>query len=350
MTAQLGEQLGEKIERAFDYRGFVTVKRTDGSQIVGFLFDRTAEHVDLYDEQAATKLRLAIDQIADVALTGEDTAAKAQKIWERRHPQLERKSAADAPTPDDERAQHPVLILVAMPQELRAVARAIGADPPRRGQATIYGRLGDEAAVATAIGIGGGAARAIAVEEPRLVISCGFSGALDPALAAGDVIIASSVRDETGDIEAVADPILRIARRAIHGHAHELEGEILCTTSVAATGDEKRALARPGRLAVDLESWTVARAAHKAGVPWLAVRAIVDPVAVDLPPFAREARTSFVWPALRYALGGAIHAPRRVVELARLGLRAHKASQGIERALHSLAPVVGSLIKPGRHA
>ncbi|HEX4453362.1 MAG TPA: hypothetical protein VH143_20965 [Kofleriaceae bacterium] len=337
--------LADKIERAFDYRGFVTVARTDGPQVVGFLFDRTADYVELYDEQAAHKVRLAVGEIADVVLSGDDAAAKAQKIWERRYPAIAPRQAGDAPTAAEERVRHPVLILVAMPIELRAVARAIGADPPRARATTIFGRLGSSPVVATAIGIGGGAAREIALEQPRLVISCGFSGALDPDLAAGDVIVASSVRDESGDVEPVADSILRIARRAIHGHAHEVEGELLCTTTVAATSDEKRSLARPGRLAVDLESWTVAHAARQAGVPWLAVRAIVDPLAVDLPAFVREPHASFTGAALRYALGGR----RQIVELAQLAWRARKASHGLESALHALARALDRLIKPEPH-
>jgi adenosylhomocysteine nucleosidase len=329
------------IEQAFDYRGYVTISRRDGSKLVGFVYDRSPAHVEMFDEKASNRIRLAMDDIADVELTGEDVAAKAQQIWERRKGSLE---PPETPAWGEWEAERPVLLLVALPRELRGVARVLGSKI--RG-AIVRGRLGDASAVGFAVGMGGGAAQAIATERPRLVISCGFSGALAPSLASGDLVLASSVREDGGESIAVAKPLLRAARQAL-GEAQETapaEGEILCTTRVAATRDEKRALARPGRLAVDLESWPAARAAEQAGIPWLAIRVVLDRLDADLPPFTRTAHGNYVAPALRYALEG----PRAVIELARLGLRARTASRSLERALRRLASSLGTLGRPEPH-
>ncbi|HEX3758927.1 MAG TPA: hypothetical protein VHW23_09485 [Kofleriaceae bacterium] len=337
------------LDRAFDYRGYVTLSQRDGGRLVGFIYDRGPAHVELFDEAARRRIRLPVDQITGVEFTGEDSAARAQQIWERRKGALEPADTAawgdwSEPGPRDRRgrrgprARRPVLILVALPAELRSVAGALGA---RRGGGGARGRLGAVRAVALAVGVGGGAARAVAAERPGLVISCGFAGALDPALVPGDLVLASSVRDEAGESIAASEPVLGAARRVLDSGdpACLAEGELLCTTEVAATAEAKRALIRPGRLAVDLESGPAAHAARRAGVAWLALRVVLDPLDADLPAFALAARASYVVPALRHALRG----PRAAAELAELARRARTASRSLSRALGRLAPVVGGL-------
>jgi hypothetical protein len=85
-------------------------------------------------------------------------------------------------------------------------------------------------------------------------------------------------------------------------------------------------------VAVDLESEQVARAAIAAGVPWLAVRAIVDDARASLPAFAREPRDDFLWPALRHALRG----PAAARQLWQLALAERAASAALSRALAAL--------------
>ena len=322
----------ELIDRAFDYRGYVTLSRRDGVKLVGFVYDRGPAHVDFLDETAGRRIRLAAGQIADIEFTGEDSAAKAQAIWERKRPVREPLETS----PWSDREPRPVLILVALPVELRSVAGALGSK--LRG-AMVRGRLGHASAVGLAVGIGGGAAQAVAAERPGLVISGGFAGALDPSLGPGDLVLASSVRDDTGESISAADPVLRAARQALAADARVAEGEILCATRIAASAGDKRALARPGRLAVDLESWPAAHAATRAGVPWLAIRVVIDSLDADLPAFTREVRRSYVAPALCHALRG----PRAVVEIADLARRARMAGRSLERALRRLGPALASL-------
>jgi hypothetical protein len=116
------------------------------------------------------------------------------------------------------------------------------------------------------------------------------------------------------------------------------EGELICTTSVAATPAEKRALARPLALAVDMESHPAARAAVDAGIPWLALRAIVDPLEATLPPFTREQQEDYLRPALQFAFSG----PRAVADLFRLAAGARRAGAALEAALRRLGPACGT--------
>lgn len=307
--------LDDLIERAFDYRGFVTLSRRDGSQIVGFVYDRGPTHVELFEADAGARLRIPIADLAHVELTGEDSAAHAQEVWERRRGKLE----PAAPPAWGDWAGRPVLVLTALHGEL------------------VSGT--DASVIVRALGVGGGAAHVIEQIEPRVVISCGFAGGLDASATPDRVVLATAVCEELGE-PIVADEGLRTAARdALFGLV--TEGEIVCTTRICGTPEHKRALARPGRLAVDLESWAIARAAQRARIPWLAVRVAIDSVDVALPPFAREPRASYIGPALRHALRGPA-AARELVDLAQRARRARRtlgiAMRRIARVLAEVAP------------
>jgi hypothetical protein len=305
------------IEAAFDYRGFVTVTRRDGTTVVGYLYNRDARQVDLLDETATRRLQIPVEDVAAIALTGEDAAAKAQAIWQRRRGALE--PAATSRFGDW--ATHPTLIVVALPGELRAVARGLGATL-RRGVART------STAVVVATGVGGGAAAAIERHHPGLAISCGFAGAVTDTLRTGDLVLATAVHDDTGDVVA-ADPRRVTAARDQLAGVGVVTGELASASAVATTRDAKHALARTGAIAVDLESWAVARAAARAGIPWLALRVVLDPLALDLPAFVAEPRASYVMPALRHALRG----PRAALGLVDLARRARIAARALAAAV-----------------
>ena len=80
------------IEKAFDYRGDITVTRKDGSQITGYLFDRrTGKSLDdsLIRVMLATsndRPAIPYSEIAGIAFTGRDTAAgKSYEAWVRKY-------------------------------------------------------------------------------------------------------------------------------------------------------------------------------------------------------------------------------------------------------------------------
>jgi hypothetical protein len=80
------EEIRVALEKAFDYRGDVTVTRKDGSQIEGYLFDRRTAAtlkdsiVRLYPKSSSEKVSISYADIAALAFTGRDTAAG--KSWE----------------------------------------------------------------------------------------------------------------------------------------------------------------------------------------------------------------------------------------------------------------------------
>jgi hypothetical protein len=327
----IAARINQLVEQAFEYRGYVTVARHDGSQLVGFIYHRDAAHIELFDELGTNRVTIGLAEIADIVLTGDDAAARAHQRWAQRVGRLE---ARDTSAWGEWEAR-PTLILVGLPIELRGIAPVLGSDVHR---ASVAGRIGDDRVIARAVGVGGGAAHVVAAERPRLVISCGFAGALHASLSAGDLVLASAVRDEHGDTVAAPDSALDVARNAL-SPLRPVEGELLCSARIAASRAEKRALARPGRLAIDLESWAAARAAARWRIPWLALRVVLDPMEVDLPSFAGEVRAAYVVPALRHALGG----PRAVLELAQFGIRTSIALRSLRRAMQRLLPALAQL-------
>ena len=81
--------LEEVVERAFDYRGDVTVVRRDGTQVIGYLFNRNAEirerFVQIFDRAGDGPLTIPYSDIRTIRFTGKDTAAgKSYEAWLRR--------------------------------------------------------------------------------------------------------------------------------------------------------------------------------------------------------------------------------------------------------------------------
>jgi hypothetical protein len=90
------EELREALEKAFDYRGDVTITRKDGSRVEGYIFDRASggdlatSFVRLLPKDSNQRVKISYSEIAALAFTGRDTAAGrswdawVKKYWEKR--------------------------------------------------------------------------------------------------------------------------------------------------------------------------------------------------------------------------------------------------------------------------
>ena len=86
------DEIREALEKAFDYRGDVTITRKDGSQIEGYIFDRrtgntlSASLVRLLPKDGNQKVAIPYSEIAALAFTGRDTAAgKSFEAWVKKY-------------------------------------------------------------------------------------------------------------------------------------------------------------------------------------------------------------------------------------------------------------------------
>jgi hypothetical protein len=85
-------EVREALEKAFDYRGDVTITRKDGSKVEGYLFDRRSgssladSFVRVIPSTAQAKVNIAYADIAALAFTGRDTAAgKTFEAWVKKY-------------------------------------------------------------------------------------------------------------------------------------------------------------------------------------------------------------------------------------------------------------------------
>jgi hypothetical protein len=93
-------ELREALEKAFDYRGDVTITHRDGTKIEGYIFDRVSgknlesSYVRLLPKDTNQRLRIRYVDIAALAFSGRDTAAgKSWEAWVKKY--WEKKGAGE---------------------------------------------------------------------------------------------------------------------------------------------------------------------------------------------------------------------------------------------------------------
>jgi hypothetical protein len=86
------EELRIALEKAFDYRGDVTLTLKDNSKIEGYVFDRIAgaslstSYVRVLPKDSGQKLKISYADIAALAFSGRDAAAgKSWEAWVRKY-------------------------------------------------------------------------------------------------------------------------------------------------------------------------------------------------------------------------------------------------------------------------
>jgi hypothetical protein len=94
-------EIREALEKAFDYRGDLTLTLKSGQKIEGYLFDRKIKGPSLADcfvrvmpKDGADKVSVPYSEIAALAFTGRDTAAgKSFAAWVKKY--NEKKAAGE---------------------------------------------------------------------------------------------------------------------------------------------------------------------------------------------------------------------------------------------------------------
>jgi hypothetical protein len=94
------EELRQALEKAFDYRGDVTITSKDGSRIEGYVFDRRSGKtladslVRLYPKDSSEKVSIPYSEIAALAFSQRDPAAgKSWEAWVKKY--WEKKAAGE---------------------------------------------------------------------------------------------------------------------------------------------------------------------------------------------------------------------------------------------------------------
>jgi adenosylhomocysteine nucleosidase len=147
----------------------------------------------------------------------------------------------------------------------------------------------------------------LAGHAPRLLVSAGFAGGLDPRLARGIVVRPERALTPTGDPIDLA-------------HGLPAAGAIVTVGNVVTTASAKRRLAGDtGARLVDMETHAVAAEGRAAGVPCAAVRVVSDTCGDDLPDeVARLAEPRSNWSRLGSVVGMIGRRPRLALDLWKL--------------------------------
>jgi nucleoside phosphorylase len=282
-----GVSLARIIDLAFDYRGNTTVVKRDGSEVMGYVFNRNAEvaepFLEMFDAAGAGPIRIRYAEIATIRFSGKDTAAgNAYAAW-MHHKAAERASSSSGA------GGRRLLVLTALELEAHELARRLElrrvasspwphfATPSSRGVHLEVMPVGLRAALL--------ASRWPAEPRPDLVVSAGLCGALSTALAAGDLLVPRVVVAAGGDrlqvdSRAHADALAAAARAGA-----PLGYDPIVTVADIVPNPETKARLRvdTGAAGVDLESAAILHEARDRGVPALVVRGVSDTAGQTLP-------------------------------------------------------------------
>ena len=180
--------------------------------------------------------------------------------------------------------------------------------------------------------------------KPQALLVTGLAGACGPDLRTGDVIVGHPVAAPSAALDDDSgDPALR--RRAVRAlesaRLRYQVGRLLTVDEVATTPAAKAKWSQArGALAVDMESAHVLAWARRAGLPAVAVRAIMDGLEDEVPHDLLRA----VGPDGRmraWAAAGFLGRPALLPAAWRLGRRSHRALGSLARFIRAFVAESG---------
>lgn len=186
-----------------------------------------------------------------------------------------------------------------------------------------------------ATGVGEAAARQatrtlLASRRPSLIISWGTAGGLDPALKPGTLVVYSQVLDAIdGQCFKTHAGISEGLVAALKPLRAILAAGVSSPIAVTTRLDKETLHKTHGCAVVDMESAAIARVAREAGIPFIAVRAVIDPARSNLPTSAMAGMSDPAH-ATRATLGVLARRPWELPALCRLAI-------WYRRSLHMLS-------------
>jgi len=141
------------------------------------------------------------------------------------------------------------------------------------------------------------AAQTLLAEGTERLLVWGTAGGLVPDLRPGCLVLPELVRDADGHSYALDREWRESLMRAMPPGLVVSGATIASVDSPVVTRPQKQALAdASGAAAVDMETAAIARLAQKLGIPCVAIRAIADPLELDLPRVVMAARSDRLLP------------------------------------------------------
>jgi len=181
-------------------------------------------------------------------------------------------------------------------------------------------------------------ARALIEAGATSLASWGTAGGLDPALTSGTIFLPGEVISLDGTALPTARDWRERVGATIAVHRPVAGGKLLTSPqAIGSVSDKATAFSRTGAAAVDMESLAVAKVAMSHGIPFIAVRVIVDSAADVLP---RAVMTASVGGYLRIwrLIGALALSPGDLASLMRLARGYRAASRSFDVIAHAGLP------------
>lgn len=188
----------------------------------------------------------------------------------------------------------------------------------------VAGGIGEKPAALAADGI-------LAFRQPKVILSVGMAGALDPALSVGSVFVPTKVLRQDSNTAFT-----------INGG----QGTLLTATGVTSSGAKRELARRFQAQAVDMEAYGVAEVAKKRGVKFVAIKTVSDEFDFEMPSMDRFIDAAGHFHTGRFAVHAAIR-PRMWPVLSQLRRNAAKATDALCEVLSQIksAADVESLLR-----
>lgn len=171
----------------------------------------------------------------------------------------------------------------------------------------------------------------IDAHTPRWILSCGFSGALQPEMKIGHIAVADAIVDQHGQEQKLPGSFPADPENGLH------VGRLLTADEMIRTVAEKKSLAEKHEaIAVDMESLAVAQIAAEKKVRFMSVRAISDDMSSDLPPEILSILGSTGAVRVGAALGSLVKRPGSFKDMMHLRENAHIAARSLATFLDGI--------------
>ena len=227
-------------------------------------------------------------------------------------------------------------ILVALPEELHTLTKS------RIKQGECFAM--SENTLITLSGVGSknaaSAAQKLLAQGATQLISWGCAGALAPHLNAGDLLIPDAVLTQDNTLLAThklwSQQVIALLDNSItYTQSKLLESD----TVISLARDKNQQYLQTQAVAVDMESAAVARLANQEKIPFIAIRSIVDPAALDLPEAINYAMNDQGVISIRKLLLFLCRHPGELPSLIKLGLHFNAASKTLKYLAHKLPQI-----------
>ncbi len=231
-------------------------------------------------------------------------------------------------------------IVVALPEELSTLTSkkiAKGCCVFINGTLVLAfsGAGADNARIASELLVSQGATR---------LISWGCAGALAAPLNQGDLVLPDTLIDAEGCQIAFDPAWLKAAQNALTPYLKIHTGCLVESKTIVATAEDKKQLhLKMNAIVVDMETIAIAKIAALNKLPFLAIRAIADPVDMDLPKAINHALNDEGNILLSKLLLFIVQHPAEIPGLIKLGLHFHAAKKTLRITAQQLGHLTATV-------